>query len=173
MGEGFVGGSTKSQPLAYPTMTVEEIMALPIREVAAANAHLYLWTTNKFLPEAFEVIKAWGFRYSTSLVWNKAMIGGGLGGAYRINTEYCLFARRGKLAAKATVRGTVFDWKRPYDERGKPKHSAKPPEFIEQVELVSPGPYLELFSRATEPRPEWSYHGDQSLGTELLVPAGG
>lgn len=168
MGEGFVGGLTASQPLRYPTMSVDEISALPVRDLAAPDSHLYLWTVNKYLGAAFEVVKAWGFAYSTTLVWRKKMMGGGLGGAYRINSEYVLFARRGTLASTGVVRGTVFDWKRPYDERGKPKHSAKPPEFVEMVEGMSPGPYVELFSRERVPRLGWSYWGDESLGTAEL-----
>lgn len=171
MGEGFVGGETQSQPLHYPTMCVDEIAALPVRDLAEDAAHLYVWTINRYLEDAFNVARAWGFRYSTTIVWRKKLIGGGLGGTYRINTEFCLFCRRGSLPALRTVRGTCFDWKRPYDERGKPKHSAKPPEFTEMVEQVSPGPYLELFSRAPEPRPGWNYWGNESLGTAEMPEA--
>ena len=105
------------------------------------------------------MVEAWGFTYSTTLVWAKRLMGGGLGGAYRINTEFCLFARRGKLATTGTVKGTHFDWKRPYDERGKPRHSAKPPAFMEMVEAVSPGPRLELFAR--DERPGWDRWGNE------------
>jgi N6-adenosine-specific RNA methylase IME4 len=153
---GFTDDQT-SRPLAYPSMTVDEIKALQVP--AADNAHLYLWTTNGYLREAFDVVKAWGFQYSTTLVWAKNVMGGGLGGAFGISTEYVLFCRRGSLKAHGRVGGTWFNWKRPYDERGKPRHSAKPANFYALVEDVSPGPYLELFAR--EKRPGWHVWGNE------------
>lgn len=138
---------------------LDAIKALPIKDHLADDAHLYLWATNKSLPAAFEVVNAWGFTYSTTLVWAKNMMGGGLGGAYRISSEFVLFARRGKLRELETVRGTWFNWKRPYNAQGKPMHSAKPPEFYEMVETVSPGPRLELFAR--RPRDGWHVWGNE------------
>jgi len=159
-GEGFVG-TAGSLPMPYGVMSLREIAALQVPAVAdPAGAHLYLWTTNGFLADAFDIVKAWGFRYSTTLVWAKTPMGGGLGGAYGISTEFCLFARRGNLPALGRVRGTWFNWKRPYDERGKPMHSAKPPAFYEMVETVSPGPNLELFARRS--RLGWDAWGDQA-----------
>ena len=149
-------------------MSIEEIAALPVGDVAARAAHLYIWTINAYVPAAYDVARAWGFEPSTLLVWCKAPMGSGLGGAYGISTEFCLFARRGSLAAKTKKRTTWYQWKRPYDERGKPKHSAKPPQFLSLVEDVSPGPYLELFSRTTDARPGWSYWGNESLATARL-----
>jgi hypothetical protein len=70
-----------------------------------------------------------------------------------------LFCRRGSLKAHGRVGGTWFNWKRPYDERGKPRHSAKPGNFITMVEEVSPGPYLEMFAR--ENRPGWDAWGNE------------
>jgi N6-adenosine-specific RNA methylase IME4 len=84
---------------------------------------------------------------------------GGLGGAYRVSTEFVIFARRGSLREISSVRGTWFNWKRPYNEQGKPKHSAKPPAFFDMVEAVSPGPRLELFAR--ERRPGWAAWGNE------------
>ncbi len=146
-----------ARKLAYPTMSVEEIARLQVP--AANNAHLYLWTVNRYLKEAFDVMSAWGFDYSTTLVWAKRPMGGGLGGCYGLATEFCLFGRRGVLPAQARIGRNWFDWKRPYDERGKPKHSAKPPEFFEMVETISPGPRLEMFARA--PRGGWAVWGNE------------
>lgn len=160
--EGWHDAQGASLPMKYNTMTIPEIASMRVADVAAPEAHLYLWATNGFLNEAFDVIAAWGFRYSTTLVWAKKPMGGGLGGAYGISTEFCLYARRGSLAPLARVRGTWFNWKRPYDERGKPMHSAKPPEFYEMVETVTPGPRLELFARRA--RPGWDAWGDQAPG---------
>jgi N6-adenosine-specific RNA methylase IME4 len=151
--------SRPSRDLAYPSMTLGEIKALDVASVVAPNAHLYLWTINRYLEDAFDVVRSWGFIYSTTLVWAKNPMGGGLGGAYGISTEYVLFARRGALPAIGRVKGTWFNWKRPYDDRGKPKHSAKPADFFEMVEAVSPGPYLELFAR--ERRPNWHAWGNE------------
>jgi N6-adenosine-specific RNA methylase IME4 len=155
--EGF-GDAQRSKPLPYPTMSVEEITALRVPYVCH-DAHLYLWTINRYLREAFTVLEAWGFKYSTTLVWAKAPMGGGLGGCYGLATEYVLFGRRGSLPAKRRIGRNWFDWKRPYDERGKPRHSAKPPEFFELVESVSPGPHLELFAR--DRRPGWFAWGNE------------
>lgn len=151
----------KSRDLAYPPMTVAAIKALPVADLAEPDAHLYLWTTNGYLPDAFEVLQAWGFTYSTTLVWCKNPFGGGgLGGAWRITTEFLIFARRGQLAATSQIIGTWWHEKRPY-EGGKPKHSAKPASFQDRIEHVSPGPYLELFARRQ--RLGWDTWGDQAL----------
>ena len=163
--EGFGDATGASRPLAYPSMTVDEIMALEVATVAADDAHLYLWTVNGYLREAFDVARAWGFVYSTTLVWAKNLMGGGLGGYYGISTEFCLFCRRGSLKARGRVGGTWFNWKRPYDERGKPKHSAKPPEFIALVEQTSPGPYLEMFAR--DNRSGWAAWGNECESVSL------
>lgn len=159
--EGWYDAHGKSRDLPYPTMTVNEIAALPVSDLAEADAHLYLWVTNKYLPDAFSVATAWGFRYSTALVWCKKVMGQGLGGAFGIDTEYVLFCRRGSLAHHGRVIGTWHQWKRAYDERGKPKHSAKPPQFLDLVEQVSPGPYLEMFARRQ--RLGWDTWGNEAL----------
>lgn len=156
-----------ARPLAYPSMTVEEIKALRVADVAAKDAHLYLWTTNGYLQHAFDVARAWGFEPSTTLVWAKNVMGGGLGGAFGISTEFVLFCRRGSLKAHGRVGGTWFNWKRPYDERGKPRHSAKPREFITLVEEVSPGPYLEIFAR--ENRAGWHAWGNECESQSLRL----
>lgn len=151
----------KSRDLAYPTMTLSEIAALPVASLAEADAHLYLWATNGYLPHAFDVIRAWGFTYSTTLVWCKTPFGGGgLGGTWRITTEYLLFARRGTLSATGQHIGTWFHEKRPY-EGGYAKHSKKPASFQDRIEQVSPGPYLEMFARCQ--RLGWDTWGDEAL----------
>lgn len=106
-----------------------------------------------------ETVEAWGFNYSTTLVWAKNPIGGGLGGIFGLATEYCLFGRRGSRAEEGRVGRNWWNWRRPYDERGKPRHSAKPAEFFEMVEGVSPGPRLEMFARA--PREGWDVWGNE------------
>lgn len=148
-----------ARKLSYPHMTVAEITALPVGEIAADDAHLYLWTINRYLDDAFDVARAWGFTFSTMLTWAKNPMGGGLGGdAFGISTEFCLFCRRGKLKAKERIGTTWFNWKRPY-KNGYPNHSAKPREFIDLVGRVSPGPYVELFAR--DKREGWHAWGNE------------
>lgn len=101
--------SKQSRPLAFPSMSVDDIRALPVSDLAEPDAHLYLWTTNGYLPAAFDVMYAWGFDYSTALVWCKTPFGGGgLGGAWRITTEFLLFGRRGSLPAKSNHLWKLF-----------------------------------------------------------------
>lgn len=157
--EGFGDATGASREMPYELMSERDLHDFDIDEFAADDCHLYLWTTNKHLPMAFELLEAWGFKYSTTLVWAKNPMGGGLGGAWGIATEYVLFARRGKLATTGRTNRTWFNWKRPYDTRGKPRHSAKPPEFFELVKEISPGPYIEVFAR--DPRPGFEGWGDE------------
>jgi len=155
----------KSRELPYKSMSVAEICNLPIKNLAADNAHLYLWVTNQYLLKAQEVIAAWGFKYSTTLVWCKKPLGGGLGGNYKISTEFLLFATRGSLKANERHTGTWFEVKRPY-VNGYPCHSKKPEFFRELIEKVSPGPYLELFARhETE---GWSVFGNEVENSIIL-----
>jgi N6-adenosine-specific RNA methylase IME4 len=147
--------------MPYRTMPLFAIAALPMCHVLdPSGAHVYLWATNRFLPAAFDVIRAWGLTYSTTLVWAKTPMGGGLGGAYGISTEYVIYAHLGRLPALGRIRGTWHNWKRPYNEAGKPQHSAKPPEFYAMVEEVSPAPRLDMFARRQ--RAGWDTWGDQA-----------
>jgi N6-adenosine-specific RNA methylase IME4 len=157
-----VGGaeydSHRRTPMVYGTMSIDEIAALPVESMAEDDAHLYLWTTNRYLFDARRVAEAWGFRYSQLLVWAKTPMGIGPGGTWSQSTEYVLFCRRGKLKSLQRFDSTWFNWKR----MGK-AHSRKPDAFLDMVEQASPGPYVELFARRA--RFGWSYWGDQSLGT--------
>jgi len=151
-------------PLKYGQMTVAEIAALPVAEIAAPDAHLYLWTTNRYLFDAKAIVEAWGFRYAQLLVWAKTPMGKGPGGTWAQSTEYVLFCRRGSLASLRRFDSTWFNWRR----MGK-AHSRKPDAFLDMVEAASPGPYVELFARRA--RFGWDYWGDQSLGTATMEPA--
>lgn len=143
-----------SRPLTYPTMDVDAIASLPVQTLADASAHLYLWTINAYMEDAYDIARLWGFRPSTVLVWAKRPNGIGLGGTYSLTTEYVLFCRRGVLPAKQRVASTWFEW-----SRG--PHSAKPEAFLDMVETVSPGPYLELFARRQ--RLGWDTWGNEAL----------
>lgn len=137
--------------LQYPTMSVEEIAALEIP--AADDAHLYIWTINKYIEETYAIARAWGFEPSTMLYWLKQPMGLGLGGAFVPCVEPILFCRRGKLPTKRRMDRNWWGW-----PRG--RHSAKPEEFQSIVEQVSPGPYLEMFARRKR-------HGWASWGNEI------
>lgn len=167
--EGFGDATGASRPLAYPSMTVEQIAALRVADVALDGAHLYLWTINRYVDEAFDIARAWGFKFSTMLTWAKNPMGGGLGGAFGISTEFVLFCRRGSLPTKADINTTWFNWKRPYDLRGKPNHSGKPDAMRGMVEQVSPGPYLEMFAR--DNRLGWDSWGNECLSVDLPLEA--
>lgn len=132
----------------YVMMPLEEIKALPVASLAEPDAHLYLWTINRYLEDTYEVARAWGFRPAQILVWAKPPRGTFIG-TYSSTTEFCLFCRRGTLPAKTRIDSTWFPWGRSNT------HSRKPEAFFDMVERVSPGPYVELFSRRA--RLGWDY----------------
>ncbi len=134
----------------YTMLKVEEIACLDVEALADADAHLYLWTTNRYLRMAHSVAEAWGFKPSQTLVWCKSPQGIGPGGAFSNTTEFVLFCRRGHLAYQDRIDTTWWQW-----DRG--PHSVKPAAFLDVVERVSPGPYVELFAR--QPRLGWDAWG--------------
>jgi N6-adenosine-specific RNA methylase IME4 len=138
----------------YPTMTIEEIKALRVADIAHEDSILWLWTTNAHLPNAFEVIQAWGFTYKTCLTWvkNNKM---GTGDWLRGKTEHCLLAVRGNPIVLLTNQTTVLE--APVRE-----HSEKPEEFYEFVETLCPGTKVDLFARKT--RNGWAAFGDEVSG---------
>jgi N6-adenosine-specific RNA methylase IME4 len=144
------------KPLPYGTMTVPEIAALPVSDLAVDAAHLYVWTTQRFLWETPRVVEAWGFKPSAVLTWCKRPRGRGLGNAFTPTTEFVVFAHRGGLRPLSRHDSTWFEGMRGV-------HSQKPETFLDIVEQVSPGPYLEMFARRA--RFGWDYWGDESLGT--------
>ena len=133
----------------YSTMTVDEVASMPVDDLAADSAHLYIWTTNAYLRHTFGIAEAWGFTPSQVLTWCKPPHGLGPGGAFANTTEFCLFARR-NCPYLQRVDSTWWEW-----PRG--AHSVKPPAFLDLVERVSPGPYVELFARS--PRLGWDSWG--------------
>jgi N6-adenosine-specific RNA methylase IME4 len=143
-------------------MSVGQIMALPIRQLAAEDGcHIYLWTTNKWLPRAFQVFDIWGVQYSQTLVWAKTPMGIGPGGTWAQSTEYVLVGRIGTLKWGRRFDSTWFNWPRTGE------HSRKPEHFLDMVESVSPSPYVELFARRH--RLGWDVWGDQSANTAQLA----
>lgn len=137
----------------YQTMTIDGLCELSVANQAAPESHLYLWTTNGFLREAFEVMDAWSFTYKTTLTWVKPQLG--LGNYFRSCTEHILFGIRGGLGTRDSNQPNWFEARRT-------RHSQKPDRFYDMVEQVSYPPYLEMFSRRRRLNPDWSYWGDEA-----------
>lgn len=191
--------STSAQ--SYSLMSLDEICAMPIKDLATGDAHLYLWAVLPMMREAYEVVEAWGFTPETLLTWCKP--GPGLGGGYRGNTEHLIVARRGwsavnptcdmcggrargarkcacviptwrvkgRLLAECDAQKTSFLTTADGTWYAAPRHahSQKPELFLDLIERMSPGPYLELFAR--QQRLGWSTWGDEALNhVDLHLP---
>ena len=137
--------------LPYPTMAIDEIKAMPVRDIADENATLWLWTTNAHLPVAFDVVTAWGFEYKTLLTWVKDRMG--TGEWLRGQTEHCLLGARGKPVFLHGSDSTAL-------EAARREHSRKPEEFYALVEKVCPGSRVELFAR--QGREGWQAYGNDT-----------
>jgi N6-adenosine-specific RNA methylase IME4 len=144
----------------YSTLPLEEICALPVKEIVARDAHLYLWVPNALIPEGLKVMEAWGFRYVSNIVWAKRRKDGGpdgrgVGFYFRNVTELILFGVRGSMRTLPPGRSQVN-----MIEARKREHSRKPDEQYDIIEACSPGPYLELFARY--PQEGWAVWGDEA-----------
>jgi N6-adenosine-specific RNA methylase IME4 len=145
--------------LPYPSMTFEEICALPVHDLAEPDARLFLWATNRYLDDAFDVLRAWRFKYRQTLTWKKL---DALSGSVAPNSEFLLVASRGAPGIKTRLANAVI-------ERSQTKtHSRKPDVFLDLVEQVSPGPYLEMFARRQ--RLGWDTWGNEALEHVAIVP---
>lgn len=161
----------------YQTMTNDEILALPIKNIMALKSHMYLWCTDSFLELGLQCMREWGFIYKHPITWikrrssievdaplevaiwlkrNKCMAVGplqiGMGSYYRKAHELCLFGTRGKLMPARHDRPSVI-------EAPKTRHSAKPDAFYGLVESMSPSPRVEIFAR--QQRLGWCSYGNQ------------
>lgn len=159
-------GAARSADNHYDTMSLDEICALPVADVAADDCVLFMWACWPLLPEALRVIEAWGFTYKTcGFDWMKASIRQpdmfredadvqvGMGYWTRANSEPCLLATRGKPKRKnADVRMGIIEPRR--------EHSRKPDCVPSRIERLVDGPYLELFARTQ--RPGWTVWGNQT-----------
>lgn len=144
----------------YSTMTLSDIIDLPVPELTNETSHLYLWIPNALLAEGLSVMKEWGFTYKTNIVWYKIRKDGGpdrrgVGFYFRNVTELILFGVKGKnartLKPGRTQPNLLATRKR--------EHSRKPDEHYDIIESCSKGPYLELFARHS--RPGWHQWGDE------------
>lgn len=151
----------------YPTMSIEDISALPISSLADDNCALFLWAVWPDIFRAQEVISSWGFTYRT-IAWcwtklNPSSIGfhTGLGYYTRANTEPCLLAVKGsKAPAVKDVKALIVSCVR--------EHSRKPDEQYRNIERLYPNDnYLELFAR--RPRDGWDVWGNEVNSTIELA----
>lgn len=145
----------------YCTMTLPEICQLPVADIAADRAHLYLWVPNALLPEGLKVMEAWGFRYVSNIVWHKIRKDGGSDGRgvgfyFRNVTELLLFGIRGKNVRTLDPGRSQVNML----QTRKREHSRKPDEQYELIESCSWGPRIELFSRGK--RKGWEAWGNQA-----------
>jgi N6-adenosine-specific RNA methylase IME4 len=143
----------------YSTMSLEEIMELPVSQMALPQSHLYVWVPNALILEGLEVMKRWGYTYKTNIVWYKIRQDGGpdgrgVGFYFRNVTELILFGTRGSLRTLDPGRRQVN-----IITSRKREHSRKPDQLYEIIEQCSPGPYLELFARYC--RSGWSQWGNE------------
>lgn len=159
-------GEGKGASQHYSCMNIDDLCALPVAELAAKDAALFMWTVQPMLPEALRVAESWGFTFRTvAFVWVKMPPSWtpdsprhqprlGLGYHTRSGAEQCWLAIRGKGYQRQAM-GVEQVLHAPIRE-----HSRKPDEFITRVErLVGDVPRLELFAR--ERRPGWISWGDQ------------
>lgn len=145
----------------YGTMSLEEIKALPVSQVADDPSHLYLWVPNALLAEGLQVMEAWGFQYKTNLIWHKIRKDGGSDGRgvgfyFRNVTEVVLFGVRGKGARTLAAGRRQVN----FLATRKREHSRKPDELYDLIEACSRQPCLELFARGG--RPGWETWGNQA-----------
>jgi len=131
----------------YPEMSIEQIKAIELPLMK--DAVVLLWTTHKFLPDAFEILKEWNLDYKATLVWNKEKIG--MGAWFRMQCEFCLVGIKGKpYWENTTYRDIIIEARR--------EHSRKPDSFFEMIEKITMGNRLEYFSR--EKREGWKVFGN-------------
>lgn len=150
----------------YDVMDLAAIKRLQVADLAAPDCALFLWAVDPMLPQALEVIAAWGFTFKTvAFTWAKLKPGRspasmieadfftGLGYWTRANPELCLLATRGRpQRIRRDVPRLLVAARR--------EHSRKPDEAYARIERLVPGPYLELFSRSS--RPGWQAIGQET-----------
>lgn len=173
----YAQGGRGSTDGHYPTMSVKEIQALPVKRLASPNAVLFLWGTWPQLPVVLETMSAWGFEYKTvAFVWVKHHEGSGkrcVGGGFwtRANTEFCLIGVRGKehpTRINKSIRQLVETGPDEILQAPRGEHSAKPAEARDRiVELMGDVPRIELFAR--ERTTGWECWGNEvDSDVELL-----
>jgi N6-adenosine-specific RNA methylase IME4 len=143
------------QPMPYNQMRVGDIAALPINNLMAENCDVYLWATQKYLPDAFNVLSIWGLKYCQTLTWCKTPRGLGQGGLYCPTSEFLILARKGRMPVGKRRQDSTW-----WNITRTQAHSQKPDFFHELIEGQSDGPRLELFARRSQDG--WDVWGDEA-----------
>ena len=147
------GGGRGTVALPYSSASLDALAALPVADLAApTGAWLFLWTTNKYLPASFGLIREWGFRYTQAITWRKT------GAPHPFvrsvapqHSEHLIVSRRGRAQRLLAFPSSVID------APAQRIHSLKPGVFADLIEQACPGPYVELFAR--QPRLGWDAWG--------------
>jgi site-specific DNA-methyltransferase (adenine-specific) len=143
----------------YQTMSLSEICNLSlIKKILDKNCICFLWATVPMLPEAFQVLKAWGFKYKTMLIWVKIKTLP-MGFWFRVNLELCLLGIKGNIKAFRQLNPNLFF--APITE-----HSKKPEKFFQLIDPIIPRPAIELFAR--QKREGWDAWGDKIEMNNIL-----
>lgn len=145
----------------YNLMTLEQIKAMPIKELAEEDAHLWLWTYPSALEKSYEVVRAWGFEPKSLFVWLKPRLG--LGNYLRNCFEIIIFATRGKAPIK-------FKGQPNWSFLPVQDHSHKPEELYSIIERCSYGNYLELFARRSVPSDKNWYVWGNEIESDIILP---
>lgn len=170
----FKAGINSRHPSTkYKTMTMKEIRALPVMELAAPACALFMWSSGVWLDQSISVGKGWGFKYSSrAFLWPKmkkdyddklflevdAFIA--TGHTTRKQTEDCLLFKIGKpKRISKGIRELIF--------AGRRDHSRKPDSTFTRIEQLYPGPYLDIFGR--ESRPGWTVWGNESTKFDARI----
>jgi ParB/RepB/Spo0J family partition protein len=142
----------------FPTMSIDELCALPVSSIMHPDSIMWFWTTNFHMQHAFRILDAWGFEKTpTILTWAKNRFGNGHW--LRGQTEHCILAVRGKPTITLTNQTTLL-------YAATTGHSRKPREFYDLVESLCPAPrYADLFSRYRH-NDKWDCHGDEAPAME-------
>ncbi|AIT81645.1 MT-A70 family methyltransferase [Novosphingobium pentaromativorans] len=151
-------GEGKNPTAHYQCMSLDDIAALPVAHLAAPDCAMFMWATAPLLPEAIEVMNAWGFVYKSGAAWAKQSTTGakwafGTGYVFRSAAEFLIVGTVGQPRVQSrSVRNLIVAPVR--------EHSRKPDSQYEMVEALYAGPYAEIFSRTN--RPGWDSWGDEA-----------
>ncbi len=149
----------QTKELDYETMDLMAIKALPLKHIADDNCVVFLWTIQKFLPDAFQLFNEWGVRYQRTLTWDKQ--NGMCLFGFHHRTEFVLFGYKGKLDMYPRQKAvpTVFAEK-------STRHSAKPDGFYSMIEHFG-NKRIDLFAR--KQRLGWDVYGDE-VSNSITLP---
>jgi N6-adenosine-specific RNA methylase IME4 len=129
----------------YPTMSIDALKEMPVRDMAAKDCALFCWATFPLLPDALDLVKAWGFTYKTAFVWDKGR--GAFGHYHNAAAELLIVATRGSGTPQTDKRADQVQ------SFASERHSRKPEEWRQLIYSLYPsGPRIELFRRGDAPK---------------------